>query len=73
MSKKNNIEYDYMFHKFLNVIFKFKRKKIINNYPLKNGIQDRLMQHKIDLNICAEQLDYHTLFKMYKDLSCSEK
>lgn len=72
LTKKNNIKYDSMFHKFLNVIFKFKRKKIINNYPFKKKIQGWLIQHKIDLNIRAEQLDYHKLFKMYKDLSCPE-
>ncbi len=68
LTKKNGIEYDSNFHRFLNVIFKFKRKKIVNNYPFKKQIQDWLINHKIDLNVRAEQLDYKTLFKMYSDL-----
>ena len=40
LTKKKDIEYDFNFHKFLNGIFKFKRKKIVNNYPLKNQIQN---------------------------------
>lgn len=69
ITKKNDIEYDFNFHKFLNVIFRFKRKKIINNYPLKNQIQNWLINHKINLNIRAEQLDYRALFKLYEDLT----
>ena len=70
LTKKNDTEYDLNFHKFLNTIFKFKRKKIINNYPLKDQIQNWLVNHKINLNIRAEQLDYQTLFEIYKDLIC---
>lgn len=66
--KKNGVKYNLNFHKFLNTIFKFKRKKIMNNYPLKKQMKDWLTIHKINLNIRAEQLDYQILFKMYEDL-----
>ena len=68
LTKKSNAKYDFNFHKFLNIIFRFKRKKIVNNYPFKKQIQNWLIINEINLNIRAEQLDHQTLFKLYKDL-----
>ena len=51
--------------------FLAKRKKLLNNiHPQvkKEVLTKWLEQHKIDLNIRAEALDYDIFIKMFKDL-----
>lgn len=71
LTRKRFEPFNWQFFKFMKPFFLAKRKKLLNNiHPQikKEVLTKWLEQHKIDLNIRAEALDYDIFIKMFKDL-----